>query len=107
MMAFCRKNNIQIEGTHPYFKKGTTSAYLKRILAPLQNKDPDVIFMVPFLKDAELVVSLLKEMKIKSLLCGGAGGFTHEDFCNNTQGRSDGLVTATLWSPDSYLNRLG
>ena len=38
-------------------------------------------------------------MKIKSLLCGGAGGFTHDDFPRKTQKASEYLLTATLWSP--------
>jgi branched-chain amino acid transport system substrate-binding protein len=46
-----------------------------------------------------MLVRLAKEMNIKSLLCGGAGGFTHASFSRRTGSASENLVTATLWSP--------
>ena len=35
------------------------------------------------MKDAIAMVREIRAMKIKSLLVGGAGGFTHPDFRNN------------------------
>jgi len=99
MMWFSRANNIEIKGIHPYYKQGATPEYLQKILSPIQLNEPDVIFMVSYLKDASILVRKAKEMKIGSLLCGGAGGFTHEDFCQNAGNASERLVTATLWSP--------
>ncbi len=60
---------------------------------------PDAIFMVSYLDDATMLVCKAKEMKVQSLLCGGAGGFTHASFCRKTGNASENMVTATLWSP--------
>jgi branched-chain amino acid transport system substrate-binding protein len=101
MMWFCRENDIAINAIQPYFKNGATSDYMQRILTPIQKDPPDVLFMVSYLKDAILLVNKIREMKIKSLLCGGAGGFTHDDFLRKTEMTSEYLLTATLWSPPS------
>jgi len=55
--------------------------------------------MVSYLDDAVMLVRKAREMKIQSLLCGGAGGFTHASFCRKTGNASENMVTATLWSP--------
>lgn len=99
MMWFCRENDIAINAIQPYFKKGATSEYMQRILTPIQEDPPDVLFMSSYLEDAILLVNKISEMKLKSLLCGGAGGFTHDDFPRKTQKASEYLLTATLWSP--------
>ena len=99
MMGFCRANGIEIKGIHPYFKKGVTPEYLQKILNPIQQDQPDAIFMVSYLKDATMLVCKAKEMKIRSLLCGGAGGFTHDSFCRKAGNASENMLTATLWSP--------
>ena len=99
MMDFCRANGIEIKGVHPYFKKGATPEYLQKILSPIQRDQPDAIFMASYLDDATILVRKAKEMKIQSLLCGGAGGFTHASFCRKTGNASENMVTATLWSP--------
>jgi branched-chain amino acid transport system substrate-binding protein len=99
MMGFCRANGIAIKGIHPYFKNAATPEYLQKILSPIQQDQPDAIFMASYFKDATMLVTKAKEMKISSLLCGGAGGFTHADFCQRTGNASEMMVTATLWSP--------
>ena len=99
MMDFCRANDIEIKGIHPYFKKGATPEYLQKVLSPIQQDQPDAIFMVSYLDDATMLVCKAKEMKVQSLLCGGAGGFTHASFCRKTGNASENMVTATLWSP--------
>ena len=99
MMEFCRANDIEIKGIHPYFKKGATPEYLQKVLSPIQQNQPDAVFMVSYLDDATMLVRKAKEMKIKSLLCGGAGGFTHASFSRKTGDASENMLTATLWSP--------
>ena len=99
MMGFSRANDIEIKGIHPYYKKGATPEYLEKILGPIKQNEPDVVFMVSYLKDGTMLVCKAKEMKIRSLLCGGAGGFTHEKFYQTAGHASERLVTATLWSP--------
>jgi branched-chain amino acid transport system substrate-binding protein len=107
MMAFCRENAIEIKGVHPYFKKGATSDYLTKILTPVREEAPDVLFMVAYLKDATLLVRKADEMKLNALLCGGAGGFTHEKFSLKAGQAAEHLVTATLWSPSSKFPQAG
>jgi branched-chain amino acid transport system substrate-binding protein len=99
MMWFCRENDIAIKAIQPYFKEGATSDDMQRILTPIRNDPPDVLFMSSYLKDAILLVNKISELGIKSLLCGGAGGFTHDDFPGKTATASQYLLTATLWSP--------
>ena len=108
MMWFCRENNIDIKAIQPYFKKGLTSEFIERILEPIQKDPPDILFMSSYLKDAILLVNKIGEMNIKSLLCGGAGGFTHDDFPRKTPKISEYLLTSTLWSPssNSHQNKL-
>jgi branched-chain amino acid transport system substrate-binding protein len=101
MMAFCRANEIALHGIHPYFKDAASAGYIERVLSPIRDNPPDVIFMVSYLKDAVLVVQKAKELQLGSLLSGGAGGFTHEAFSRLAGPASENLVTATLWSPSS------
>ena len=54
--------------------------------------------MVSYLNDAALLTKTIKESKINSLLCGGAGGFTHKKFINEAGVFADNLLTATLWT---------
>ena len=101
MMWFCRENDIAIKAIQPYFKDGARSAYLQRILTPIQKDPPEVLFMSSYLKDAVLLVTNISELKIKTILCGGAGGFTHDNFPRQTDKASEYLLTATLWAPSS------
>lgn len=100
MMWFCRENDIEIRRIIPYHKERLRPEYFQRILAPLQVKGnpPDVIYMVSYLKDAVAVVKEIRQLKINSLLCGGAGGFTHQKFIMKAGNFAENLLTATLWT---------
>lgn len=100
MMWFCRENDIEIRRIIPYHKERLRPGYFQRILAPLQvkGKPPDVIYMVSYLKDAVAVVKEIRQLKINSLLCGGAGGFTHQKFIVKAGNFAENLLTATLWT---------
>lgn len=99
MMWFCRENDISILAIQPYFKDGAKAEYIRRILKPIQENPPEILFMSSYLKDALLLVETIDEWDNRPLLCGGAGGFTHDDFLRQTQPASEYLLTATLWSP--------
>jgi len=106
MMWFCRENDIEITSIIPYHKERAKkesigSAYFQKLIAPLQEESPDVIFMVSYLNDGALLLKKLRELGIDALLCGGAGGFTHQKFIAKTGEVADFLLTATLWSPQS------
>jgi branched-chain amino acid transport system substrate-binding protein len=99
MMWFCRENNIDIRAITPYHKERLKIDYFNRIIAPLVESPPDVIYMVSYLNDGTLLVKQLRELKINALLCGGAGGFTHHKFIDKTGPLAEKLLTATLWTP--------
>jgi branched-chain amino acid transport system substrate-binding protein len=99
MMWFGRENDIEIQAIEPYHKQRLKADYFQRIIARLKEAPPDVIYMVSYLNDAALLVKNIRDSKINSLLCGGAGGFTHQKFINKAGAKANGLLTATLWTP--------
>ena len=99
MMWFCRGNDIDLRAIEPYHKERLRSDYFKRIVARVKEEAPDVIYMVSYLNDAALLTKTIKELKINSLLVGGAGGFTSEKFINKAGDDANNLLTATLWTP--------
>jgi branched-chain amino acid transport system substrate-binding protein len=98
MMWFCRENDIDLRAIEPYHKERLKPDYFKRIVDRVKEADPDVIYMVSYLNDASLMTKTIKESKINSLLCGGAGGFTHKKFIDKTGEFANNLLTATLWT---------
>ncbi len=99
MMWFCRGNDIELRAIEPYHKERLSPDYFKRIVARLKDNPPDVIYMVSYLKDGALLVKNIRDAKIKSLLCGGAGGFTSQKFITAAGTSANYLLTATLWTP--------
>ena len=104
MMWFCRENDIEIKAIIPYHKERANkesvgTSYFQRLLAPLKDNSPDVVYMVSYLTDGALLVKSLRKFGVRSLLCGGAGGFTHQKFIDNAGAEAEHLLTATLWSP--------
>jgi branched-chain amino acid transport system substrate-binding protein len=99
MMWFGRENDIEIRAIEPYHKERLRADYFQRIIARLKEAPPDVIYMVSYLNDAALLVKNIRESKLNALLSGGAGGFTHQKFINKAGASANGLVTATLWTP--------
>ena len=98
MMGFCLENGIAIRSTVGYDRERTDPAYFRSILA-LQVEDPsDVIYMVSRLDDGAALVKAIREVKIDALLCGGAGGFTSQEFIKRAGKAANQLLTATLWS---------
>lgn len=96
MMWFCRENGIDIVRIIPYHKERATATgpgYFTKMLFPLKETQPDVIFMVSYYEDGAALIKEIGNLKIKSLLCGGAGGFTHPGMGKV----AENLVTATLW----------
>jgi len=104
MMYFCRENNIKTTAIMPYHrerakKESVGSVYFQRVVAPLKEEAPDVIYMGSYLADGAILVKKIRELKIKALLCGGAGGFTSQKFIDNVGDDANDLLTATLWTP--------
>ena len=104
MMWFCRENDIGINSISPYHKERARketigSSYFQYLLEPLKKNPPHVIYMVSYLNDGALLVKSIRKMQIESILCGGAGGFTHQKFIEKTGEFAEFLFTATLWTP--------
>jgi branched-chain amino acid transport system substrate-binding protein len=102
MMWFCREHDIEIRKIIPYHKErahteAVGSTYFQRLIAPLKDEPPDVIYMVSYLKDAALLVKEIRALKINALLSGGAGGFTHPKMIKMAGDAANNLLTATLW----------
>jgi len=99
MIEFCRDKAIEIRAHIDYDRKlATNPGYLRSLLAPLTDEPPDVIYMVAYLTDGVALVKQLRELNIKSLLCGGAGGFTLQEFITSAGAAANFLLTASLWS---------
>jgi branched-chain amino acid transport system substrate-binding protein len=98
MMWFCRENDIDLRAIIPYHKERLKTEYFQKILAPLKENPTDIVYMVSYLNDAALLVKNIRELRINSLLCGGAGGFTHQKFIQKTGPYAELLLTATLWT---------
>ncbi len=100
MMEFCSERAIEIRGLTPYDRTTASPTYLHSLLAPLTEEPPDVIYMIAYLEDAVLLAQQIRALKIPSLLCGGAGGFTLEEFVKLAGKAANYLITAALWSPN-------
>jgi len=100
MMWFCRDNDIEITAIIPYHKERTGAEYFQRLIKPLRLNQPQVIYLVSYMKDGVQLVKQIREAKIDSLLSGGAGGFTHPDFIKRAGEASKYFLTATLWCAD-------
>ncbi len=98
MIEFCRGQAIEVRAHIGYDKATLTPAYLRSRLAPLTSDSPDVIYMISYLEDAVMLVKHIRELKIPSLLCGGGGGFTLEEFVKKAGSYANYLLTASLWS---------
>ena len=98
MMWFCRGNDIELRAIEPYHKERLKPDYFKRIVARLQENPPDVIYMVSYLKDGAMLVKNIRDAKLNSLLCGGAGGFTSPKLIAAAGASAEHLLTATLWT---------
>ncbi|MGD9233063.1 MAG: ABC transporter substrate-binding protein [Desulfobacterales bacterium] len=98
MMGFCLENGIAMRSTVGYDRERTDPAYFRSILALQVEDPPDVIYMVSRLDDGAALVKAIREVKVETLLCGGAGGFTSQEFIKRAGEAANHLLTATLWS---------
>ena len=99
MMWFCREHDIEVRKIIPYHKERTDPEYFHKLLVSLKEDTPDTIYMVSYLSDAVSIVKKLRELKINSMLVGGAGGFTSPKFIQMAGPAAENLLTATLWTP--------
>jgi branched-chain amino acid transport system substrate-binding protein len=98
MIDFCRDQAIEIRTHFDYDRKKASLSYFRSLLAPLTEEPPDVIYMISYLEDAVMLVKGIRKLNIKSLLCGGGGGFTLPEFIEQAGGDAENLLTVSLWS---------
>lgn len=99
MLDFCREQAIDVIAYIGYDRLTLTPARLRSRLAPLTGGEaPDVIYMISYFEDALMLVQSIKALGIKSMLCGGGGGFTLEAFAKAAGADAELLLTAALWS---------
>lgn len=98
MTEFCQDRAIEIRAQIDYDKTRINPAYLRSLVAPLTEEAPDVIYMISYLEDAVMLVQQIRGLNLNSLLIGGAGGFTLEDFVRRAGKSANYLLTVSLWS---------
>jgi branched-chain amino acid transport system substrate-binding protein len=98
MTEFCYAQAIEIRAQIDYDIETITPAYFRSLLAPLTEEPPDVIYMISYLEDAVMLVQQIRDLKFKSLLIGGAGGFTLKEFVQKAGQSANYLLTVSLWS---------
>ena len=98
MAEFCLDQAIEIRAQIDYDKTRISPAYFRSLIAPLTEDPPDVIYMIAYLEDAVMLVQQIRDLKLTSLLIGGAGGFTLEEFVKRAGKSANYLLTVSLWS---------
>jgi len=98
MTEFCQDQAIDIRAQIDYDKARITPGYFRSLVAPLTVEPPDVIYMISYLEDAVMLVQQIRDIKLNSLLIGGAGGFTLDKFIQKAGKSANHLLTVSLWS---------
>jgi branched-chain amino acid transport system substrate-binding protein len=98
MTEFCQDQAIDIRAQIDYDKTRINPGYFRSLVAPLTEEPPDVIYMISYLEDAVMLVQQIRDIKLNSLLIGGAGGFTLEEFIQRAGKSANHLLTVSLWS---------
>jgi len=98
MTEFCQDQAIEIRAQIDYDKTRISPGYFSSLVAPLTEEPPDAIYMISYLEDAVMLVQQIRDIKLNSLLIGGAGGFTLEEFIQRAGKSANHLLTVSLWS---------
>ena len=98
MTEFCQDQAIDIRAQINYDTTRINPGYFRSLVAPLTEEPPDVIYMISYLEDAVMLVQQIRDIKLNSLLIGGAGGFTLEEFVQKAGKSANYLLTVSLWS---------
>jgi branched-chain amino acid transport system substrate-binding protein len=93
----CKKLGIKVlmvAGYEGWFKAFDFQPLLMRV----KQANPDVIYMISYLRDATLLMQLAREMKLTpKLFAGGAAGFTLPAFAQEVGKAAEDVVSADLW----------
>ncbi len=106
--AACRELNIPIVVHESYAapaRKASATAtedfklwHFTKTLSRLKRKKPDVVYMVSYLLDANMLMTQARALNWSpKVYIGGGAGFTLPRFYQLTREAADGVFTVTLW----------
>jgi branched-chain amino acid transport system substrate-binding protein len=68
------------------------------LLLRVKQTNPDIIYMISYLRDATLLMQQARDLKLTpKLFIGGAAGFTLPEFARQAGKASEKVVSVTLW----------
>lgn len=98
VQEWTKEVRIEVADFEPYEAEAND---FKPMLLKVKAKNPDVIFMVSYLKDAMLLMRQSKELDINpKIFAGGAAGFTLPEFIDGAKDAAELVYSATPWTPD-------
>ncbi|MBI4642157.1 MAG: ABC transporter substrate-binding protein [Deltaproteobacteria bacterium] len=93
----CEKLGIKVlmvEGYEGWFRAFDFQPLLMRV----KQANPDLVYMISYLRDATLLMQLAREMKLTpKLFVGGAAGFTLPEFAQEAGKAAEKVISVTLW----------
>jgi len=91
----CRKAGYKVVLKEGYAHGGID---YKSVLIQVKQLNPDIVYMVSYIKDASFLMKQAKELKLTpKMFIGGAGGFTLPEFVQNAGIASENVISTTLW----------
>lgn len=99
------------------YEAGTVD--FKTLLNKAKSTNPDVVYMISYVKEAALLVTQSKEIGFKpKVFAGAAAGFTLPEFRKLAGDAAENVFSVTLWTPqvpyqgaqeyyDNYMKRFG
>lgn len=97
VQEWTKEVRIEVADFEPYEAEAND---FKPMLLKVKAKNPDVIFMVSYLKDAMLLIRQSKELDINpKIFAGGAAGFTLPEFIDGAKDAAELVYSATPWTP--------
>lgn len=93
----CEKLGIKVlmvEGYEGWFRAFDFQPLLLRV----KQANPDIVYMISYLRDATLLMQLAREAKLTpKLFIGGAAGFTLPEFSQEAGKAAEKVISVTLW----------
>jgi branched-chain amino acid transport system substrate-binding protein len=72
----------------------------KPLLSKVKAAQPDVVYVVSYANEAQLVMKQIKELRFDArLFAGGAAGFAIPEFISGARDAAEYVISATLWTP--------
>jgi len=83
-----------------YEKFETGAIDFKPLLSKVKAARPDLIYVVSYANEAQMIMKQAKELRVEAkLFAGGAAGFAIPEFIAGAKDAGEYVVSATLWTP--------